>query len=36
MTHMLTGIVMLRSFSFGTLGIRSVMGKGPNIPLVVQ
>src|SRR5215510_11788726 len=36
MTHMLTGIVMLRAFSFGTLGIRSVIGKGPNIPLVVQ
>ena len=35
-THMLTGIVISRCFSFGTVGIKPVMGKGPNLPLVVQ
>src|SRR5689334_15675972 len=36
MIHMLTGIVTSRALSFGTLGIKSVIGNGPNIPLVVQ
>src|SRR3989442_13563358 len=36
MTHMLMGIVTLRAFSLGTLGIRSVIGNGPKNPLVVQ
>ena len=36
MTHMLTGMVMSRAFSLGTRGIRSVMWKGPNKPLVAQ
>src|SRR6267142_3244835 len=36
MTHMLTGMVMSRCFSLGTVGISPVMAKGPNMPLVVQ
>src|ERR1700682_876266 len=37
MTHMLTGIVTSRDFSFGRLGIRtSLRSNGPKKPLVVQ
>src|SRR5690242_17122566 len=36
MIHMLTGMVTSRCFSFGTLGMRAVIGNGPNMPLVVQ
>src|SRR4249920_2633880 len=36
MIHMLTGMVTSRCFSFGTVGIRPVIGNGPNMPLVVQ
>jgi [protein-PII] uridylyltransferase len=36
MIHMLTGMVTSRCFSLGTVGINPVIGKGPNMPLVVQ
>ena len=36
MTHMLIGITMSRSLSFGMVGIRPDILKGPNLPLVVQ
>ncbi len=36
MTHMLTGIVMSRAFSFGILGISPWMLNGPKSPLLAQ
>src|SRR5689334_10638041 len=36
MIHMLTGNLMSRSLSLGSVGITVVMGKGPKKPLVAQ